>query len=853
MSGEDIPERNKPTATYCGLTIIIDYAGRHDIKGKLIGGYSGSTFDGFLMPLNRNQCDIRTLECKEYFLPNTKVILLLGEEALQLYKGKDSFLNDWRGCPWIENNIIFIASYLPQDAQDRKKYNEEGEEDFSENFNENETTAKAHEKTRRKNYKFWLYRDTSKAIRILQRGLQDQPVFDYRISPPTLHEVTHLLNNNKQGTLFIDLETDQNQIITCLGVSYLSLEIKTINEIPNNHPIYVIPFKRYNNTLAYSNKELIQFLVSLDTIYRSNITVVAHNGARFDWFVQALRYKTAFPKHPYDTLLAQHRLYPEIEKSLGHIISFYTDLPYHKSEGVFDPKNHQQEQALWKYNGKDISSMMMCYLAQQSEITRLHCEASVKQANDSIRPYLTMMYKGILLDVPKLLDRFDIASKRVDILDRCLEIITGKLNFNPRSPKQVANYLYKHLGFEEPLEEQTNKKNLYKLLVHQVAKGEDFASIRLLLQSRKESKLAGSLKFRLWNNNYDSSEYNRATTCYLIGGTDTFRPSSQAILRFRPDPGFGTNIQNWDKGKRYLCVADSRKLLGQSDQSGADALVVAYLCRRGNLRKLFENKIKPHNYIALRVFQKQFETLFDSSIVKEACSIKVELLNQVKGWNELQAFVASSDDWPGNRRYYYIGKKIIHAYNYGMKAPTMSQQIITETAGQVVIPERDCRIFLSMVGDLIPEVVEWQQETEDTIKSTRILHNLFGFPRRFHQPFGDELFRAGYIFVPQSTVACITNIAITELQTLIEEGDATLVNSGFDILQNGFDSILWQALNQDNKVIECAKIVRDKLAKTFKSPKDGATFTMGSSVAIGSNWSPFDEVKNPLGLKGIKI
>lgn len=848
-----VPVRNKPSAPYCGLTIVLDKASRHDVKDKLISGYAGSTFEGFLAPINRNQCDIRTIDCNEYFLPNTKVVLLLGEEALRKHKNKEDFLNDWRGCPWVENNIIYIASYAPQDAHDRRNYDTDEEENTS---NENEATAKAHEKTTRKNYKFWLYRDTAKAIRILTKGIKEIPSFRYTLYPQ-LATVTSYLNNGRGQTLFIDLETDAEQTITCVGLSFLN-ETKGLED---NHPIYVIPFKRYNNTLAYSKDELLDFFVALDAVFRSTSIIVAHNGARFDWFVLSFRYKLAFPRNPYDTLLAQHRLYPEIEKSLGHIISFYTDLPYHKGEGVFDPKNQQQEQDLWKYNGKDISSMMLCYIEQQKEITRLHCEASVAQANASIRPYLTMMYKGILLDVEKLLERFDIAEQRVEVLERALTIITGR-ELNPRSPKQVAEYLYDYLGFEQPDEEPTNKKNLYKLLVHQVAKGEDLPSLRILIQARKESKLAGSLKFRLWNNNYDSiSEgsnqlnsgiYNRATTCYLIGGTDTFRPSSQAILRFRPDPGYGTNIQNWDKVKRYLCIADAKKLLGQSDQSGADALVYSYLCRRGNFRKLFENRIKPHNYIALKVFENQWRNIFDSQVVKDACTTKIEDLPKLSGWKELQEFVASSDDWPGEKRYYYIGKKLIHAFDYGMKAPTMSQQIITETAGLVVIPERACNVFLGMMNELLPEVVEHQQEVEDEIKRTRVLHNLFGYARRFHQPHSEELWRAGYIFNPQSTVATITNVAITELQNEIENGNKILNENHFDILQMGFDSILWQADDNEN-ILSVAKLVQTSLAKQFKSPVDGAIFTMGSSTGIGKNWGPFDTNKNPFGLKNVKL
>jgi hypothetical protein len=363
----------------------------------------------------------------------------------------------------------------------------------------------------------------------------------------------------------------------------------------------------------------------------------------------------------------------------------------------------------------------------------------------------------------------------------------------------------------------------------------------------------------LWNNGFDSNDtssfgagsYCRATTVYNVGGTDTLRLSSKKLLKFHPDPGWGTNLQNWDKAKRHLLIADLGKKLGNTDQAGADALVVSRLCRNGNFRKLFEIKVKPHSFLAMHIFQTQWRNLFQSDVVDKCCSAKVVDLPKVEGWSEFHKLIKDSDNWPSQRRYYFMGKKCIHAFDYGMKGPTMSLSILQETDGLVVLTDAECRYMLGVAADIFPEVEEWHYEIQDTIKSTRRLFNLQGFGRYFHQPFGDDLWRSAYIFIPQSTVASITNQACTFLQETLESGDDFLLEAGFDLLQNGHDSLLWQA--KEAYVEDVARYVRFHLEQELRSPKDGSIFRMGSGTQLGYNFGPFDEKKNPGGLQEIKL
>ena len=116
--------RHLPIIKYSGLTIVLSEASRFD-KKQLLSGFVGQSFEGFLNPISRFACDIRTINNSEPFIENTKVCLLLGAKAQQNFFPGDLTLNEQRGSPQIKNEIIFISTYSPQDAFDRQNYNKE--------------------------------------------------------------------------------------------------------------------------------------------------------------------------------------------------------------------------------------------------------------------------------------------------------------------------------------------------------------------------------------------------------------------------------------------------------------------------------------------------------------------------------------------------------------------------------------------------------------------------------------------------------------------------------------------------------------------------------------------------------
>lgn len=341
----------------------------------------------------------------------------------------------------------------------------------------------------------------------------------------------------------------------------------------------------------------------------------------------------------------------------------------------------------------------------------------------------------------------------------------------------------------------------------------------------------------------------RNSTHYVIPGTKFFRLGSRQIscLEWR-----GTNLQNQEKSLRSMYYADDGKLLNQRDQSGAEALIVAYLCRNGKFRSLFLNNIKPHVFVALHLFADRWQEEISQQGLDIKCDIReltnldIHLLKAHPFWKQVDKLIKSSDSWPPSRRYYYIAKQVCHSSNYGIRANAFCINTLDKSKGKIALKREEAEKFLHMYHTLFPEIREWHQEVEYQVRETRMLYNLLGHPIRFTGQLKSENdIKEALSAVPQSTVACITHRAVTEMQSFVEQ-----VNYDWDFLNNNHDSFLEQC--PENEWEECQKVMKQFLNMELENFR-GEKFTMKSEGGTGMNWGPYDEHKNLDGLKEVSI
>ena len=485
--------KRPPTKPYCGLTIVMASPSRFDTT-ELLSGYAGTYFRECLSPLTIPQCDLRLAADPTPFLKGTKVVLPLGNHALHRHLPEFNFtLSEVRGCPYERDGIIYLASYFPQDAIDMKA---SYEKDFNKNLTEEEddewsgedNEKATHGKTARSNYKFWLDADVSKAKKLLNDKYRDimrqqinLPIYEIY---PSLDEACRVLQNAR-GELYLDIETDSCLNLTCVGFS-------TSESYPK---VYVVPIKRYDDTLAYDDLPL--FFKAL-SIAIQRCCVVGHNTA-FDLLVLSAGFSVGIGRKNYDTMLSAHRLNIDAEKSLGHCVSLYTYMPYHKSEGVFEPKNDREEQSLWLYNGKDVAVLPMIKKAQLELAELRRAKDSIEQVNDSIYAYLLMTLGGIRLNAEKIASLVAHNDRWMTQILRISKLLIGH-DFLPTSSLQCVKYFHTELGLPVvKRNKKTGAPSLDEKALWKLASKHDHPMIPLLLFYRQLKKETGTLLSIPWN------------------------------------------------------------------------------------------------------------------------------------------------------------------------------------------------------------------------------------------------------------------------------------------------------------------------------------------------------------------
>lgn len=461
------------------------------------------------------QCDVRLADDPTPFLDGTKIILLLGEYAMHKYvpSSRTNSLNELRGSILDVGGIPAIASFFPQDAIDPK--NHEGElneqskeynyEESGERKEKEETDEKSHSPTSRSNYAFWLRADCKKAIRILRHGRVENTPPEYRIWPSS-SDIISVLSNTKNDKLFIDIETDyEEQNLLCVGFAF------------STGPIYCFPVLDCNYKWAYSS--LHNILRALANCMRDNLSI-AHNGASFDFPVLTSKYSIC-PVRMADTMIINHRIFPDIEKSLGHCISYWTDLPFHKDmdSRAYCTTEHMKQKM--KYCALDVYGMREVYNKQMEYAARVPgLLDSIECANNSIRPYMITSLQGIKYSPEKVQELITSNDRLMNQYIRFINLLIGpvsmievkksikdykKAKSFPNSNSQCCKYFHDMLGYSViRRSKKTGKPSLAAVLLYKLAlKYPDNPVITFTLLFRQLAKETSTLKFQAYKGDDD--------------------------------------------------------------------------------------------------------------------------------------------------------------------------------------------------------------------------------------------------------------------------------------------------------------------------------------------------------------
>lgn len=331
--------------------------------------------------------------------------------------------------------------------------------------------------------------------------------------------------------------------------------------------------------------------------------------------------------------------------------------------------------------------------------------------------------------------------------------------------------------------------------------------------------------------------YPRNSTHWNVGGTKTFRNKSGMLIG-----DIGSNLQNKSDDERRIYIADEGKELVQVDCAGAEALIVAWECEDGRFRQLFKHGIKPHTFVAMHLFQQEWkkEQPYDIGYLCKLSLNDIPALAQHPEWKALSKKIKD------HHERYFIGKKTCHSFNYCKTAASFRFDILKESEGKVQLTLAQSELFEGIYHMLFPEIKKMQKDTEEKIRTTRTLRNLYGHPMHFGTHITDKIIREGVAWVFQSTVGIIGSNGFRDLQRYVESFNKT----EWDCLTNTHDSVLGQCPVGEG--IEMAKIMCGVLGVTLKSSR-GEIFQMKTEAAIGKNWAKWNKDENPFGMKEIII
>lgn len=337
--------------------------------------------------------------------------------------------------------------------------------------------------------------------------------------------------------------------------------------------------------------------------------------------------------------------------------------------------------------------------------------------------------------------------------------------------------------------------------------------------------------------------YPRGTGAYKVAGTDSFRLSCSMLFQSKlklETNNLGTNMQNWEKNIREMFIPDDGYSFVQVDQAGAEALIVAYLCRPGKYRQLFENGIKPHTYLAFKLFIAEWCNLFPGENILQLLTLSIPELKDNPLWKKVASTIKDSDNWISSRRFYHIAKKTIHAGSYGMRGNTFRLTLLKESGGTIVLNSEQAEKFLEGFHKEFPEIREFHAKILELALSKEELRNLFNFPFKITDYINKDDIKDLISWIPQSTVACITRQAYIKLQAFIVQEKLD-----WHLLGDTHDSYV--TMVPDAEVKDAAKVMKDIIEVDLISPYDGTKFKMRSEAQAGKNWAPRKE-KNPDGL-----
>lgn len=621
------------------------------------------------------------------------------------------------------------------------------------------------------------------------------PTYSFDILP-TFDRVMEYLHDPSIERLTFDIETT-GRMVRCLGLTSRpghAISIPFISSVSGNTATPVAmpgsPFINLETSgpvLAShwpADKEY-QILAKLfDLFSNPRIRKIAHNFP-FDSVVLAREFGfTRFPGFWMDTMSAWHCCYAELPKGLDFLCSILTRIPYYSDYDVSNDRSTAIYNCYDCVVTDEIAPQIETMLHQLGQHDFYH-----QERHPAIVAYTRAETRGILVDELARMERTKVVrAEKEQVLAR-IRTVADDPAFNPRSPKQMQELLYKKLGLPLQYSGKKNDDGEYKVTAdkHALAalekKAPEYTEFfkDLLLHSEQATLLSSFLEKPLGADGRLRTHYNPA-------GTTTDRLASSA-----PIFDVGTNLQNIPRGEfRRMFLGDPGWTLIKADLSQAEFRIVVWLAKILRIVKMYEDpNFDVHRWnAAVNIYN-----IPEDQVTKD------------------QRKVAKDGVYGGNYSMHYRKAAIVYK-----------------------MPVATAKFILERYRAAVPEVPMWWESVKQSINTTRKIVGPLGRIRTFFGRFDDDTYREAYSHSAQHVVAQVINRAFCLATELMPAQEA------YPLLQV-HDEIVVHAKGEPDspEVLRYATLLKRVMEYPISFPGVDRPLVIPAEVSVGRNW--YDQKK----------
>ena len=551
------------------------------------------------------------------------------------------------------------------------------------------------------------FKDLLDNVKLLRKIIDGQPLYsdtEVKVKVFTDAEecINWLDNLEDKDILAVDLETDfpdpVRGLITCVSLAW------------NVEEAYIIP---WSQEYLESHNSSIEGLLERQDVYdalkrclerQSNVTM--HNApfdARLLWREEInlkVKHDSLLMHYALDERATSQGLKKVAKMTLG-VGDWELDIKQYLKRKS-DPYTEIPPKYLFYYAGKDACYTVGITLEFLKELSLPENKGPRKLYQDTLtkinQMFMEISMEGVTMDKHALASAMLTMPKKLDDLEHELSEMSGSWLFNPRSPQQVSEVLFKKFKMQQIKGNSTDKTVLETLKGGEVEDEDDFNAlntgqqfIHRLIEYRQYQKVVGTYMINFAKGYLKGKGYPDLR----LFGTVTGRLSGG---KFNP-----LVFPRESRGELYrsvkdIIIAEDGYCIWVVDCKGMELRILAYLADDPWLiEQMNDRDIDFHSIMAQEIFGDRFKNA------------------DVGSRKELRV----------------IAKMLVFGLNYGRGAPSIAKQLkcsITEAKSLVD------RYFAPM-----PRVKAWREEIYLEALDLEYLETRVGRRRRFHMITDDNL------------------------------------------------------------------------------------------------------------------